>query len=101
LALKIRYPEQVHLIRGNHEDKWINEGLLNIVHSNLFFNSFGFFDECANRLGEDPSEADSVFARINKLFEYLPLAAIVENKILCLHGGIGSKLNYVEEIENI
>ena len=42
---------------------------------------------------------DSVFARINRLFEWLPLAAIVEDKILCLHGGIGSSLNYVEEIE--
>jgi hypothetical protein len=41
-------------------------------------------------LGEDPDEDDSIFARINKLFEYLSLAAIIEEKILCLHGGIGS-----------
>jgi diadenosine tetraphosphatase ApaH/serine/threonine PP2A family protein phosphatase len=41
-------------------------------------------------LGEDPNEEDSIFARVNKLFEYLPLAAIIEDKIICLHGGIGS-----------
>lgn len=88
LALKIKYPEQIHLIRGNHEDRWINNG-------------FGFSEECAIRLGEDPNEDDSVFNRLNTLFDYLPLAAVVEDKIICLHGGIGSSLNYVEEIENL
>ncbi|CAD8156820.1 unnamed protein product [Paramecium pentaurelia] len=88
LALKVRYPESIHLIRGNHEDKWINNG-------------FGFSEECAQRLGEDPNDDDSVFARVNRLFEWLPLAAIVEDKIICLHGGIGSQLNYVAEIENL
>jgi diadenosine tetraphosphatase ApaH/serine/threonine PP2A family protein phosphatase len=39
--------------------------------------------------------------RINKLFEYLPLAALIEDKIICLHGGIGSQLNYVEEIDTL
>jgi len=32
LALKIRYPEQIHLIRGNHEDRWINNGYLNLLN---------------------------------------------------------------------
>jgi protein phosphatase len=36
---------------------------------------------------------------VNRLFEYLPLAAIIDDKIICLHGGIGSSLNYIEEIE--
>lgn len=44
-------------------------------------------------------EEDSVFNRVNRLFEYLPLAVIIEDKIICLHGGIGSSLHYVEEIE--
>ena len=39
--------------------------------------------------------------RINKLFDWLPLAALVEDKILCLHGGIGANLNTLEDIENI
>ena len=51
--------------------------------------SFGFSEECATRLGEDPNEDDSIFARVNRLFEWLPLAAVVEDKILCIHGGIG------------
>lgn len=88
LAMKIRYPDQIHLIRGNHEDKWINNG-------------FGFSDECANRLGEDPGDIDSVFNRINRLFEYFPLAAVIDDRVLCLHGGIGSSLKYVEQIDTL
>ena len=87
-ALKIKYPDQIHLLRGNHEDRWINNG-------------FGFSDECAHRIGEDPTEEDSVFNRINNLFDWLPLAAVVDNKILCLHGGIGSTLRRVEDIEKL
>jgi protein phosphatase len=40
-ALKCKYPDRIHMIRGNHEDKYIN-------------NNFGFADECRVRLGEDP-----------------------------------------------
>lgn len=64
LALKIKMPKQVHLLRGNHEDKSINY-------------CFGFADECRDRLGEDSELEDSVFNRINTLFEYLPLAAVI------------------------
>ena len=54
MALKVKFPDKIHLLRGNHEDKWIN-------------NAFGFAEECGNRLGEDPSEPDSVFNKINAL----------------------------------
>lgn len=83
MALKVKYPEKIHLLRGNHEDKWIN-------------NAFGFAEECSNRLGEDPAEPDSVFNKINDLFDWLPLAALIEDKIVCLHGGIGSTLVSIE-----
>lgn len=86
MALKCKHPDHIHLIRGNHEDKWIN-------------NAFGLSDECQVRLGEDPNDPKSVFARINRMFEYLPLAAIIEDKVICLHGGIGSSLKTVSQIE--
>lgn len=88
MALKIKYPTKIHLLRGNHEDKWIN-------------NAFGFAEECNTRLNEDPGEPESVFNRINELFDWLPLAAIIEDKIVCLHGGIGSTLACLEQIEAI
>eukprot|EP00357_Protocruzia_adherens_P011297 CAMPEP_0115014480 /NCGR_PEP_ID=MMETSP0216-20121206/26107_1 /TAXON_ID=223996 /ORGANISM="Protocruzia adherens, Strain Boccale" /LENGTH=783 /DNA_ID=CAMNT_0002384235 /DNA_START=200 /DNA_END=2551 /DNA_ORIENTATION=- len=86
MALKIKHPDQIHLLRGNHEDRWINK-------------AFGFAEECQARLDEDVDDPDSVFNKINNLFEWLPLAAVVEDKILCLHGGIGSTLTTIDEIE--
>jgi diadenosine tetraphosphatase ApaH/serine/threonine PP2A family protein phosphatase len=88
LALKVKFPNKIVLLRGNHEDRWINQ-------------SFGFFDECENRLQENPDLPESVFNRINNLFEYFPLGAVIEELILCLHGGIGSSLKKLDQIEAI
>ena len=79
MALKVKFPDKIHLLRGNHEDKWIN-------------NAFGFAEECSSRLGEEPADVDSVFNKINDLFDWLPLAAVIDDRIVCLHGGIGSTL---------
>lgn len=38
---------------------------------------------------------------MNYLFEWLPLAAIVEDRILCLHGGIGSSVQSIDDIMRI
>jgi diadenosine tetraphosphatase ApaH/serine/threonine PP2A family protein phosphatase len=87
MSLKIKYPNQVHLLRGNHEDRWINS-------------AFGFQTECINRLNEDP-ENTIVFNHFNDLFDRLPLAAIVNDTVLCLHGGIGSSITSISDIEKI
>ncbi|TYI67963.1 hypothetical protein E1A91_D08G055900v1 [Gossypium mustelinum] len=86
LALKIEYPENVHLIRGNHEAADINA-------------LFGFRIECIERMGEN----DGIWAwtRFNQLFNYLPLAALIEKKIICMHGGIGRSIHLVEQIEKL
>ncbi|OVA11421.1 Phosphoesterase domain [Macleaya cordata] len=86
LALKIEYPENVHLIRGNHEAADINA-------------LFGFRLECIERMGEN----DGIWAwtRFNQLFNYLPLAALIEKKIICMHGGIGRSINSIEQIEKL
>ncbi|BFI43554.1 protein phosphatase [Marchantia polymorpha subsp. ruderalis] len=84
LALKIEYPNNVHLIRGNHEAADINA-------------LFGFRIECIERMGE--KEGIWAWQRINSLFNWLPLAALIEKKIICMHGGIGRSINHVEQIE--
>uniref|UniRef100_A0A0E0DLW1 Serine/threonine-protein phosphatase n=1 Tax=Oryza meridionalis TaxID=40149 RepID=A0A0E0DLW1_9ORYZ len=86
LALKIEYPENVHLIRGNHEAADINA-------------LFGFRLECIERMGE--SDGIWAWTRFNQLFNYLPLAAMIEKKIICMHGGIGRSINTIEQIEKL
>lgn len=86
MALKVKYPEQVHLLRGAHEDRLINY-------------ECGLADECRSRLNEDPDDKNSVYSKLNELFEYLPLAASIKNKIFCVHGGIGSRVNKISDIE--
>ncbi|MBA0825829.1 hypothetical protein Goarm_010744 [Gossypium armourianum] len=86
LKAPIEYPENVHLIRGNHEAADINA-------------LFGFRIECIERMGEN----DGIWAwtRFNQLFNYLPLAALIEKKIICMHGGIGRSIHSVEQIEKL
>ncbi|XP_047975143.1 serine/threonine-protein phosphatase BSL2-like isoform X4 [Salvia hispanica] len=86
LAMKVEHPHQIHLIRGNHEAADINA-------------LFGFRIECIERMGE----RDGIWTwhRINRLFNWLPLAALIEKKIICMHGGIGRSINHIEQIESI
>ena len=48
-------------------------------------------------------ERDGIWTwhRINRLFNWLPLAALIEKKIICMHGGIGRSINHIEQIESI
>jgi diadenosine tetraphosphatase ApaH/serine/threonine PP2A family protein phosphatase len=87
MALKIKFPNQIHLLRGNHEDRWINS-------------VFGFQTELCDRLRDD-IDSPAIFTKFNDFFDYLPLAAIINDEVLCLHGGIGSSINTLSDIEKI
>ena len=93
LALKLKYPRQIFLLRGNHEDRNVNKYL-------------GFGQECAQRFGENIDEPGSVFQKMNDLFEWMPLGAVIldkqtQNRILCIHGGIGNSIVRLEDIDKI
>ena len=87
-ALKIKYPDQIHLVRGNHEDRAVNA-------------VYGFGDECKKRMHEDINSPDSVFQIVNNTFAWLPLSVIIEGKILCVHAGIGPNLTKMEDLLKI
>ena len=88
MALKVKFPEQVHLLRGNHEVFSINQ-------------AFGFAEECEERLDDELEDEYSIFQTLNRFFEWLPLAGIIEDKIVCLHGGIGSTLRTIADLEKL
>ena len=87
-ALKIKYPEQFHMIRGHHEDRAVNRIL-------------GFAEECEGKMGEDSKSGNSIFGKVNTVFDCLPLAAVVERKLFCVHGGIGQNVLNLKQIDKI
>lgn len=84
LALKIEHPKNVHLLRGNHEAADINS-------------LFGFRMECVERLGEEGGL--TAWERFNSLFNWMSLAAVIEKRVICMHGGIGRSIEKVEQLE--
>ena len=87
-ALKVKYPEFIYLIRGHHEDKSINE-------------FYGLGTECIERLNDDINKKDSIFNIINQAFDYLPFGVLVDGSTLLVHGGIGSSIEKLDDINNI
>lgn len=86
LSLKVRYPEQVFIIRGNHESAEVNA-------------NYGFQAECLARLGADAGMR--VWNAINEAFSWLPIAGVIADEIFCCHGGLGSHVTSVAEIREI
>jgi diadenosine tetraphosphatase ApaH/serine/threonine PP2A family protein phosphatase len=86
LALKVEYPDSVHLLRGNHEEADINA-------------LFGFRIECIDRLGE--AAGVKAWNRFNDMFQWLPLAAVIEDRVACMHGGIGRSVTHISQLEEL
>lgn len=82
LAYKIRYPENFFMLRGNHESAAINR-------------IYGFYEECRERYNL------KIWKAFNDCFNCLPLGAIIEDKILCIHGGLSPDLKNLEQIRRI
>ena len=82
LAYKIKYPNNVFLLRGNHESEIINH-------------VYGFYDECRRRYNL------KVYKLFSDCFNWLPISAIVDDKILCMHGGISPDLTSLDRIRKI
>jgi diadenosine tetraphosphatase ApaH/serine/threonine PP2A family protein phosphatase len=83
LLLKVLYPRHVFLVRGNHESAQITQ-------------VYGFFDECDNKYG-----VRSAWQFCVQVFHTLPLAAIVNKKVFCVHGGLSPELNSISDIQTL
>jgi len=81
-AYKIKYPLNFFMLRGNHESSAINR-------------IYGFFEECKERYGL------KIWKSFNDCFNCLPLGAVIEEKILCIHGGLSPDLKNLDQIRRI
>lgn len=84
ITLKLRYPNRVHLVRGNHESKQITQ-------------SYGFYTECCNKYGG----SSKVWQYFTDLFDYLILCCIIDNEIFCVHGGLSPNVQTIDQIRII
>ena len=82
LVYKINFPSKVHLLRGNHECSFINR-------------MYGFYDECRRRYNV------RLWKKFLELFNYLPVSALIDDRILCMHGGLSPDLKNLEAISKI
>ncbi|XAR48972.1 Phosphoprotein phosphatase [Bertholletia excelsa] len=82
LAFKIKYPENFFILRGNHECASVNR-------------IYGFYDECKRRSNV------RLWKVFTDCFNCLPVAALIDEKILCMHGGLSPDLHDLNQIRNI
>ena len=82
LCYKIKFDENFFILRGNHECGSINR-------------IYGFFDECKRRYNV------KLWKSFVDLFNCLPIAASIDDKIFMVHGGLSPELKSVEQLQKI
>ncbi|KAJ4384328.1 serine/threonine protein phosphatase Pzh1 [Didymella sp. IMI 355093] len=82
MCYKLKFPENFFLLRGNHE-------CANVTRV------YGFYDECKRRCNI------KVWKAFVDTFNCLPIAAIVAQKIFCVHGGLSPSLSHMDDIRQI
>jgi len=82
MAYKVKFPQNLFLLRGNHESAHINR-------------LYGFYDECKKKY------SCKLWKIFSECFNCLPVAAVIDNKIFCIHGGLSPEFEYLDQIKNI
>jgi serine/threonine-protein phosphatase PP1 catalytic subunit len=82
LCYKVKYPKNFFLLRGNHECASLNR-------------IYGFYDECKRRYSV------KLWRIFSDCFNCMPIAAVVQDKILCMHGGLSPDLDNLSQIFDI
>merc|ERR1719203_1703145 len=82
LLLKARFPRRIALLRGSQESSQISQ-------------VYGFYDECLRKYSHSGS---AVWRAFCDCFNLLPLAAIVEGEVFCVHSGLSPSIDSLDHI---
>lgn len=82
LSLKVKFPNNIFLLRGNHESRDTSE-------------LYGFYDNCKRRY------TVRLWKTFVSLFDTMPLAAVVEDRIFAVHGGLSPALTFLSDIDAV
>uniref|UniRef100_A0A1B6GV15 Serine/threonine-protein phosphatase n=1 Tax=Cuerna arida TaxID=1464854 RepID=A0A1B6GV15_9HEMI len=82
MCYKIKYPETFFMLRGNHESASINR-------------MYGFYDECKRRFNV------RLWKVFTDCFNCLPVAATIDEKIFCCHGGLSPDIAHFDQIRQL
>uniref|UniRef100_K3X097 Serine/threonine-protein phosphatase n=1 Tax=Globisporangium ultimum (strain ATCC 200006 / CBS 805.95 / DAOM BR144) TaxID=431595 RepID=K3X097_GLOUD len=83
LCLKAQYPDRITLLRGNHECRQITQ-------------VYGFYEECVRKYGNA-----NPWKYCTDVFDYLNLAAVIDGRVLCVHGGLSPEIRTLDQIRTI
>ncbi|THC90948.1 hypothetical protein EYZ11_009598 [Aspergillus tanneri] len=80
LCLKAKFPDRVTLVRGNHESRQITQ-------------VYGFYEECFQKYGNA-----SVWKACCQVFDFMTLGAIIDGRVLCVHGGLSPEIRTLDQV---
>ena len=82
-VLKVLHPTRVALVRGNHESRQITQ-------------VYGFYDECLRKYG-----SVNVWRYCTEAFDLLPVSALVDGRVYCVHAGLSPSLSTLGDVAAI
>ncbi|VDM75714.1 unnamed protein product, partial [Strongylus vulgaris] len=82
LCYRVKYPNLIHLLRGNHECSKMNR-------------LYGFYEELRRKRNV------YMWKKFQEVFNEMPLCAVVSSRLLCMHGGISPDIHNWDSLQSL